>query len=779
MAETPTFVKRVKSKTIRARDENNEEEGVAEVKTVVSNFKNKAKGRSKPQSRLSFGLEADEGGEGDDGGVFQVKKSALSRKMKSGISVSSSPGASITARLEQTSIATRQEGPKYDAAYLQELKASTNSARPPNFDSSRTGEKMDVDSELTFDESEMDGAVIENMEELPLISTHTKETLIPTESSIKAAKEKRDRLRKTGAATGGEEDFISLTVAKRDDFAPGPHPESRLMREDDDLGEGDDDDAEYTGAQERIALSKKGRKEEAKQRKKGIAEMIEEVDEQDEETMEWELAQVKRAVPTSAADSKPLQSRVYKAQPIPTPIAIPSIDSAVLRISSGLASLNTSHSQNASNMASLAQDMIQYTTEQDNIRRQVEETESKRAWFQTFRDRIETLADFFDAKYPALEKLEEEHLSLLKERAEMITKRRTDDNEDDLVLIFGVPLDLQNQEAVTDELGRGLPSNSKPQSAVRKERRQARTQRHTSSSMEEGYATDAALSAGDAADFQQAMTSLKEKVDTELLEDVKAKAYRDPRHGIAVWFREWKEKWPDVYMNAFGGMALVQCWEYWARMEQLRWLPFDHTPRLEEFKWYSQLHDYAHPEMEEDEEVRPEDELPIIMCSNMLIPRLNAIIAGGAFDAYSKPHVLRAIDLAEQVEASLGRENIRYSSLLTSISKAYIRAQSELTAQYQRFYLSADRTRTVFDPEVIQARQRYLRRVSKLLSNVVQWRKYTKERDGLGRLVTELTQLLYDISLPAWDIGGEGVLNKAIRSIPPELIPDAVKSKIS
>ena len=49
-------------------------------------------------------------------------------------------------------------------------------------------------------------------------------------------------------------------------------------------------------------------------------------------------------------------------------------------------------------MATLAQDMIRYTTEQDNIRRQVEETESKRAWFQTFRDRIETLADFFDAK---------------------------------------------------------------------------------------------------------------------------------------------------------------------------------------------------------------------------------------------------------------------------------------------------------------------------------------------------------------------------------------------
>ncbi len=34
--------------------------------------------------------------------------------------------------------------------------------------------------------------------------------------------------------------------------------------------------AEYTGAQERIALSKKGRKEEEKKRKAGIVELIDE-----------------------------------------------------------------------------------------------------------------------------------------------------------------------------------------------------------------------------------------------------------------------------------------------------------------------------------------------------------------------------------------------------------------------------------------------------------------------------------------------------------------------
>lgn len=63
---------------------------------------------------------------------------------------------------------------------------------------------------------------------------------IPSESSIKVAKEKRERLRKTG-----EEDFISLSVTKRADEPQGPHPESRLVREEDELGEGDDGEATF------------------------------------------------------------------------------------------------------------------------------------------------------------------------------------------------------------------------------------------------------------------------------------------------------------------------------------------------------------------------------------------------------------------------------------------------------------------------------------------------------------------------------------------------------
>ena len=47
-------------------------------------------------------------------------------------------------------------------------------------------------------------------------------------------------MRATGSTNYHADEYISLSLTKRDDEYQGPHPESRLMREDDDLGEGDD-----------------------------------------------------------------------------------------------------------------------------------------------------------------------------------------------------------------------------------------------------------------------------------------------------------------------------------------------------------------------------------------------------------------------------------------------------------------------------------------------------------------------------------------------------------
>lgn len=110
----------------------------------------------------------------------------------------------------------------------------------------------------------------------------------------------------------------------------GPHPESRLVREEDELGEADDGEsafyiessgtelwahlefAEYTSAQERVALGKKGRKAEAKKRREEMESLIADTYgdplpvacasltpwtrlEDDEEEKEWEQEQIRRA----------------------------------------------------------------------------------------------------------------------------------------------------------------------------------------------------------------------------------------------------------------------------------------------------------------------------------------------------------------------------------------------------------------------------------------------------------------------------------------------------
>lgn len=98
------------------------------------------------------------------------------------------------------------------------------------------------------------------------------DTVIPSGSSIIAAKQKRERLR--AVEKTGEEDYISLSVSKSSDYSQGPHPESRLVREEDELGDADDEYADFTSAQERIALGKKSRKVEAKKKREAMQEMI-------------------------------------------------------------------------------------------------------------------------------------------------------------------------------------------------------------------------------------------------------------------------------------------------------------------------------------------------------------------------------------------------------------------------------------------------------------------------------------------------------------------------
>ena len=184
-------------------------------------------------------------------------------------------------------------------------------------------------------------------------------------------------------------------------------------------------------------------------------------------------------------------------------------------------------------------------------------------------------------QYPELEKLEDEHLSILKQRAEAISQRRRDDDESDLSLVYGSPPEPSVEEEL-DELGRIVP-RANP-AALRKERRAARaTRRHRrqlrkgvteADDREEGYSTDSSLPPSDDQDYRTAVERLATGGE-DILSDVQAVEYTDPSLGLGKWFGEWRDRYGDSYTGAWGGLGLVGAWEFWVRLELLGWNPLE------------------------------------------------------------------------------------------------------------------------------------------------------------------------------------------------------------
>ncbi|TFK27623.1 hypothetical protein FA15DRAFT_586077 [Coprinopsis marcescibilis] len=734
--------------------------------TLAAKLKNKVK-KSRTKSKLSFGA-ADEEEEGD-GEVFQVKKSRLSTKISLGQS------AAVPLNLDQATI-TPQRGPTYDQAYLNQLKASTPTARPK-----LAADPDSYDADVSMD---VDAAVIRTVDVFDDESNSTPLSDIPSESSIKVAKEKRERLRKVQGT--GEEDFISLSLTKRSEDA-GPHPESRLMREEDELGEADDEFAEYTSAQERIALGKKSRKVEAANRRKAMKELIQDAEEEDEETIEWEQEQLRRGGHrVSEASSAPKAKEIYRAAPIPASTTIPTLPPVLSRLSQQLAQLTTSHANNAAALTNLALERDQVEEREKEMREMVVKAEDKRAWFGDFYDWIESVASFLDEKYPLMEKLEEEHISLLRERLELVVQRRRADDEDDLTAVYGpLPAPPEPDSDQVDELGRSIPKPSP--SYLRTQRRADRSRRRQQrlkskpNLAEEGYSTDSSLPPHDQSDFASAISSLKAS-SKDVLADVRAEEFRNPTG--AKW-NVWREKYAESYRNAWGGLGVVSVWEFWVRLEVVAWDCIEDKRSLDSFKWYQGLYNYSRPSIgnEEEEgepELGPDGDLVGSMISTAVIPRICRMIEGGALDVYSERHIRRMVDLAEEVEASIDTENhTKFHTLLSAVASVFQNAVSDTEDLLDKF-TSLRSGVQAFNPESIPSRRRFLVRRVKLLKNMLRWRKYTGERFGLDRLIGRLVDNTFvGVAEGGWEVGGEEVARTVASMLPPELTSTKLKQRLN
>jgi len=185
-------------------------------------MRNKEKKGGKGPSRLSFG------GDGEDsagGTPFKQKKSLLSQSIK----LPSTP-SNTSSTVDQPSASTSTSS-IYSQEYLSQLKAATPN-RAPKVDDAESDDEAEDSGGLSRAAKEKYGQV--------LVEDTT--AGIPDAAVVAAARIKRQAA-VTGLKRGlGDDDYIALGGGQVAvwDGEKGPHPESRLMREEDEGDEGDE-----------------------------------------------------------------------------------------------------------------------------------------------------------------------------------------------------------------------------------------------------------------------------------------------------------------------------------------------------------------------------------------------------------------------------------------------------------------------------------------------------------------------------------------------------------
>jgi hypothetical protein len=209
-----------------------------------------------PKSKLSFGGDAGQDDDEPTSDFTPSRKPAMGQKVLENNTVK----RGMAARGLPLPVRSYQEDddrPRYSKEYLDELQSST-----PNTPSDLSSLKANLDDEMDLDPSELEGALIVDSP-MPSSISQPQATQILTDAEIRERKERRARLAKEKDYISMEDEDDGLSSRKKKD-------DTRLVAEDEDLGEGFDDYVEDGG----LSLGKRAEKERRKQERQTMAELI-------------------------------------------------------------------------------------------------------------------------------------------------------------------------------------------------------------------------------------------------------------------------------------------------------------------------------------------------------------------------------------------------------------------------------------------------------------------------------------------------------------------------
>ncbi|KAK7733969.1 hypothetical protein SLS53_007963 [Cytospora paraplurivora] len=260
--------------TSAAAEEDDDDGGPAVIRPATSRSGSTRSKKKTPSSRLSFGVTEESGpaAAGDTQTSTPKRPATLSQRATENNALRASLS---TRKLPTRSFGPEQESTSYSREYLEELQSSTPNT-PQDIGSLRINDDGDDAIALAgtdamdLDPSELEGAVVVPQADLPVSTIGgTAAGHILSATEIREKKERRARLAKEGDAYNEDEEdgnYISLSTSRKKEEKEN----TRLIAEDEDLGEGYDEYVEDA----RLELGKRGEKEARRRHRREMAELI-------------------------------------------------------------------------------------------------------------------------------------------------------------------------------------------------------------------------------------------------------------------------------------------------------------------------------------------------------------------------------------------------------------------------------------------------------------------------------------------------------------------------
>ncbi|CAH1800187.1 unnamed protein product, partial [Owenia fusiformis] len=582
-----------------------EESNGTNINDIASEIKEKKKKKKKEKEKLdkknpvSFHHHDEE----EEEEVFKIKKSSHSKRIAKQLKRETKKEKEEKEKVNTQVSATGA----YSLENIQKLKGEQNGTKEQDF-----GPRIRTPSPFSGDSEDEKVQPPKG----PTFNDVLEAGVIPDAKMIHLARKKRQQARELGG------EFIPL-----EDTEKVEKDNSRLIREDDnDLSEDE----------ERVSMSLKKDRDQERRRIHDTIMMAEEgSDESDHDHDQWIEQQIRKGtsipkVLTSQPGPCPTMpdSNAYSAfntqrppgiftnQPstdyAPQPGSIEAIpmdvDTSAAKGPSeaDLPTLSVAQIRNKlkERLDNLGQVHRVHLHERDDMEERLEETqtsitkmdgnvqnlENQYRFYQEMRGYVRDIVECFNEKVPQIQGLEQAMMTMLKEQAEKLVKRRQQDIKDESdIYSSSKAVSAPHLTGNIQELSENKKRRAAEREARRARRRHARQRNDLSSASNhrDGMSTDDEDNHGDAGRFSAEKERIMEE-SKKIFEDVMDDFYKFKP--MKSRFERWKYEYGDSYTEAYISLCLPKLFTPLVRLNLIHWSPLDATCRnFEEMGWYEAL----------------------------------------------------------------------------------------------------------------------------------------------------------------------------------------------